>query len=168
MSERTALITRVYNVAEQLNIEKTLTDFIIKSYLDFCKKELICGHRVNFCGIALIVPDNEVFDYKTTFSYKCNQIAKINSLPHYTVQQVVMGYLNTIRDDIFNGKSANIYGMLTLTPLYQGGVVTRVHSSISQSLQEYLRGYGSHARACTDRVFKRRVKGAGILDRKDT
>lgn len=168
MSERTALITRVYTVSEKLNIEKTLTDRIIKAYLEFCKQELICGHRVNFCGIALIVPDNEVLDYKMTFAYKCKMVAERNALPHNTVLQVVLEYLGTIKDDIFSGKPANIYGMLTLTPLYENGVVTRVHTSISQSLQEYLRGYDTHARASTNRVFKRKVKGANICDRKNT
>lgn len=168
MSERTALITRVYTVSEKLNIEKTLTDRIIKAYLEFCKNELICGHRVNFCGIALIVPKYEEFNYKTTFAYKCSKIAESNALPYNTVLQVVLEYIGTIKDDIFNGRPANIYGLITLTPLYENGVVTRIHASISQSLQEYLRGYGTHARASTTKVFKRKVKEACISDRKNT
>lgn len=168
MSERTALVTRVYTVSERLNIEKTLTDRIIKAYLEFCKQELICGHRVNFCSIALIVPMHEDFSYKTTFAYKCNKIAELNSLPYNTVLQVVLEYLGTIEDDIFSGRPANIYGFLTLTPLFEKGVVTRIHASISQSLQEYLRGYDTHARASTARIFKRRVKEARISDRENT
>lgn len=161
-------MTRVYTIAYNLNIEIALVDRIVKAYLTYCKEELSRGHRVNLCGLVVIVPDYEVYDYKTTLAYRCKQIADENALPRYTVFQVVQGYLKTIEDDVFHGKSANIFGLCTIQPLYQGGIVTRVHSSISQSLQEYLADYGNHARVFTNKVFKRKVKGAGISDRKDT
>lgn len=162
MLGRTALVTRVYTIANSLNIEIALVDRIVKAYLTYCKEELSRGHRVNLCGIAIIVPDYEVFDYKTTLAYRCKQIADMYALPQYTVFQVVQGYLDTIKDDIYAGKSANVYGLCTIQPLREGGIVTRVHSSISQSLQEYLEDYGNHARVYTNKIFKRKVKGAGI------
>lgn len=168
MSERTALITRVYIIATNLNIEKTLVDTVIKAYLVFCKNELRCGHRVNFFDIATVVPDIEYVDYNTTFAYKCSCIAKEYSIPSITVITIIRGYLETVRDDIYNGKPANIFGIMTLTPLFEDGVITRIHSSISQSLQSDLLVFGNHARVFTNKRFKRRVKEADIHDRKDT
>lgn len=161
-------MTRVYTIANSLNIEITLADKIIKAYLSYCKEELSSGHRVNLCGIAIIVPDYEVFDYKTTLAYRCSKIADMYCLPNYTVFQVVQGYLETVKEDIYNGKSANVYGLCTIQPLYEGGMVTRIHSSISQSLQDYLSLYGNHARVYTNKIFKRKIKGAGIIDRENT
>lgn len=167
MAVRTALLTRVYGVANELNIERTLVDRVVKAYLNFCKNELRCGHRVNFLDIAQVVPDIEYVDYNTTFAYKCAMVAETYSVPYYTVVSIVRGYLDTVRDDIFNGRPANIYGIMTLTPLKENGVVTRVHSSISQSLQQDLMSFGNHARVYTNKRFKRRVKEAKIYDRKD-
>lgn len=167
MAGRTALLTRVHDVANELNIEKTLVDRVVKAYLNFCKNELRCGHRVNFFDIAQVVPDVEYVDYNTTFAYKCSVVAEAYAVPYNTVVTIVRGYLDTVRDDIFSGRPANIYGIMTLTPLRENGVVTRVHSSISQSLQQDLLNFGNHARVYTNKRFKRRVKEARIYDRED-
>lgn len=145
-----------------------MVDRVIKAYLSFCKDELRCGHRVNFFDMAMVVPDYEVYDYKTTFAYKCRQVAIDSNLPETTVLYVIREYLGTIRDDILNGKSANIFGIMTMTPYFEEGVVTRLHSSISQTLQSYLSEYSNHARVYTNKRFKRYVKGVEIHDRKDT
>lgn len=159
MSERTSLAARVWSVACKLNVSKTAIEDIIKSYLEFCKEELRSRHRVTFAGIASVVPDNEVFDYRETFAYKCMRVSVVVSQPVETVTQVIRGYIDTVREDIENGKSANIFGIMTITPYIHDGEISRIHSSISQTLQSDLMQFGSHARVYTNRIFSRAVKG---------
>lgn len=163
-TERTALLTRIYTVAERLNIDKKLTDNIIRAYLQSCKDEILRGYTVNFCGLALIVPDVQSNDCKMTLAFRCRNIARSNAFSYYTVLQVVKEYMKTIEEDIFQARSANIYGLVTLRPLKQNGVVTRVHSTLSHRLQDYLCENGNHARVHTNKSFKRRVKEAKIHD----
>lgn len=154
-------------VAEKLNIEKKLVGNIVRAYLQSCKDEICNGYTVSFVGLATIVPDIRVNDCRMTLAYRCKNIARSNSFSYYTVLQVVKEYLQTVEDDIFDAKPANIYGLLTLRPLSQGGIVTRVHSSLSHSLQDYLIENGNYARVYTNKSFKRRVKEAQIYDRRN-
>ena len=124
MLGRTALVTRVYTIANSLNIEIALVDRIVKAYLTYCKEELSRGHRVNLCGIAIIVPIMKYSDYKTTLAYRCKQIADMYSLPQYTVFQVVQGYLDTIKDDIYAGSLQMCMGFVQSNP-YEKGVLLR-------------------------------------------
>lgn len=165
MSERTALITRVWKIATRLNISQARVDIIVKSFLKFCREQLKSGHRVDIEGVVTVVPDYEVCDYWETFSYKCMLVSEEVNEPIETVTQVLRGYIDTVKKDLLSGIPANIYGILTITPYNENGVITRVHSAISQSLQEELRLVNNHARVHTNKMYKRALKGVAIVDR---
>ena len=163
--EKTTLFSSVYNIAKDLHIEQTVVQRILNAYFDYCKQELCMGYRVSFSDIAIIVPKYEIVTYKATLGYICYSIAKNNGFSFNTVFTVVDTFLARLRDDIIEGKPATIRGIVTLKPYKEDGVITRVHSAISQSLQNIVKANDNSVRAHTHQSIKRIIKGVGSSDR---
>lgn len=138
MYRKQSIAARVYNIAEQQGIYQTTVHTIISSYIDYCKVLLLSGHKVDFFGIATIVPDVIVDDYNTTLSYDCSRLAEQLHLPYNTVFIIIREYLYSIMEDIFLGRNAEIRGIVTMKPIKEDGVICKVHASMSVSLKNLI------------------------------
>ena len=141
--KKTVLAIRVYNLAEQYNIQQTVVHTIINSYIDYCKDLLSKGSRIDFIGLCSLVPNKVVDSYNTTLAYECEIVADMLGLPRHTVYIIINEYLLSIREEILNGKSATIRGIVTINPIYENGKLIKIHSSISNSIKQYLKDVNS-------------------------
>lgn len=163
--EKTPLFTRVWYIAKDLNIDQTAVSRILCAYINFCKEDLKSGKRVSLSDIVYIVPNQEIFSYKSTLSYICDLIARNNGFTYNTVLTVINAFFKAIKLDIFEGKSATVRGIVTIQPLKEGGKVTRIHSSVSQSLQSEMKEIGNSVRVHTHLGLKRELRGNLLYDR---
>lgn len=129
---------RVYAIAEKYNITQVTVHSIINNYFSYCKDLLLSGAVVNIVGLVSIVPDVILVEYNTTLAYECKGIANKLGLPQHTVYVIIKEYLDSVREDILNGKSAELRGIVTLHPLYENGKLVKVHSAISLSIKKLI------------------------------
>lgn len=136
---KVSLGARVYNIAEQYGIEQTKVHMIINTYIDYCKYRVIHGYRVDILGLASLVPNRVVSNYKYTLAYECNFIADYLKLPQYTVFVIINEYINSCIDDIMSGKNVVLRGLFSVFPIRDDtDKVVKAQSSISSQLKKYL------------------------------
>lgn len=155
--DKTILGCRVYAIAEKYNITQVTVHAIVNGYADYCKELLLSGAIVNILGIVDIVPDVVLTEYNTTLAYDCKYIADKLGLPHHTVYVIIKEYLDSLREDILNGKTAEIRGIVTIHPLYEDGQLLRIHSAISLSIKKLIQNSNTNiksARVHTNKMLK--------------
>lgn len=137
MLDKTMLVMRVYNIASQYNINQATVHKIINSYINYCKDLLRNGIKVNIFGLCSLVPDYESCSLNNTLAYDCKVLADSIGLPSNTVFVIINEYLTSIEEEVLDGKTATIRGLVTFKPIEKenSGVV---HSSISLSFRNSL------------------------------
>ena len=155
--KKTALITRVYKISNDLNITQGLVDSVVREYYSFLREELVMGHRVSLSSIVYIVPENEVLDYKVTLAYICKVISARCSCTYNTVTEIISKLFETVWEDLLNGSSVTFHGLCNVHPLKYNGVISRVQSSVSLSLTELVRSNGGSVRVHTNQALKYRL-----------
>lgn len=140
MEDRTRIGIQVWIVADKYNIPQSTVHSIISSYLGYCKDLLVRGERVDFFGLVSIVPDVQTSKYAPTLAYNSKVVAKRVGVPSHTVLRVMEAYIADAIDYIQQGTTVEIRGLVVCKPIYENGVVSKVHSSISQSLKNILDG----------------------------
>lgn len=161
MEKKTMLGVRVYAYAEQYGIQKVVVHKIINSYIDYCKERLLNGVRINFLGLCSLIPDYEVDSFNSTLAYDCKVLSDILGIPANTVYVIINEYLSSIRDEVLDGKSASIRGIVTLKPIETNGIINKVHSSISLSFKDLLSQRDTKVtgiRVHTSKILKYNVK----------
>ena len=138
MNNKIYLAMRVYNISDKYNVNKILVHSIIEEYINFSKKSLLNGERIDFLGLVYIEPDVVSKNYKSTLGFTCKLIADDLGLPSHTVYVIVKEYLLSLKDGILDGKTAEIRGIVTMHPLIKNGKVTNIHSAISTSIKKYI------------------------------
>lgn len=162
MGKKTALFCRVNQVSDNLNITHRTADTVIKTYLQLCKEQLYLGHRVTFWGIVSVVPEYEVFDFKTTRAYMCEVVASRCGCTYNTVTTIINDFMMSVRDDVLSGKPATINGICTLHPFVEDGVYKRLHSYISSGLSESMKELGNSVRCHTYPLLKQQLIEKGV------
>lgn len=137
--EKLILGCRVYRIADKYNITQVAVHSIIGRYIEYCRGLLVKGVVVNVFGLVDIVPDKILLSYNTTLAYECRGIADSLGLPSHTVYIIIKEYLDSLREDVLNGKPAELRGLVTIHPLYENGRLIRIHSAISLSIKKLLR-----------------------------
>lgn len=140
MEDRTRIGIQVWLVADKYNIPQTTVHSIINSYLGYCKDLLIAGERVDFFGLVSIVPDVQTSRYAPTLAYNSKVVGDRIGVPSYTVLRVMEAYIADAIEYIKQGTTVEIRGLVVCKPIYEDGVVSKVHSNISQSLKNILDG----------------------------
>lgn len=138
MDDRTRIGIQVWVIADKYNIPQATVHTIINSYLSYCKELLIKGERVDFYGLVSIVPDKLSTNYSTTLAYNCSIIADRLGLPNYTVYRIMQAYIEDAVENIQNGVTVEMRGLVVCRPIFENRKVTKVHSNISQSLKTIL------------------------------
>ena len=138
MKNKIYLGTRVYNIANQYDISSTIVHRIIKEYIEYSKNLLLHGERIDFLGLLYIEPDVKFKKYNTTLGYICKQVSNKLQLPSHTVYVIIKEYLLSLKEGLFEGKTAEIRGIVTIHPIVIDGKITKIHSAISLSIKKYL------------------------------
>lgn len=138
MEDRTRIGIQVWIVADKYSIPKTTVHDIISSYLGYCKELLVKGERVDFFGLVSIVPDVLTNRYASTLAYNAGVVGKRIGVPSHTVFRVIEAYIEDAIDYIKQGTTVEIRGLVVCKPIYENGVVSKVHSNVSQSLKNIL------------------------------
>ena len=102
------LAVRIYNIVNKYDINNNTVHSIIRNYIDFNKKLLYSGRRIDFNGLVYIEPDVYTTKHRATMGYICKYIASDLGLPYYTVLTVIREYLLGLKDSLMNGREAEI------------------------------------------------------------
>lgn len=154
MDDRTRIGIQVWIIADKYNISQTTVHTIINSYLTYCKELLVNGERVDFYGLVSIVPDTLSTNYSTTLAYNCSIIADRLSLPSYTVYRIMQAYIEDAIENIQNGVTVEMRGLVVCRPIYENRRVTKVHSNISQSLKNILASENTNVKSLRVHTYK--------------
>lgn len=138
MEDRTRIGIQVWIVADKYNIPRTTVHTIISSYLDYCKDMLVNGERVDFLGLVSIVPNVLTSRYASTLALNSEVVARRIGMPSHTVFRVMEAYIDDAIESIQKGTTVEIRGLVVCKPIYENGVVSKIHSNISQSLKTIL------------------------------
>lgn len=138
MEDRTRLGIQVWVIADKYNIPRVTVHSIISSYIAYCRDLLVKGERVDFFGLVSIVPDYIASRFSRTLAYNCSQVANSLSLPSHTVFRIMEAYIEDAIENVLNGVTVEIRGIVVCKPIYVDGRVSKIHSSISQSLRSIL------------------------------
>lgn len=153
--------TRVWIIADKYSIEQTQVHKIISSYISFCRELVLTGNEVTFYNLVTLTPDYIESDYRTTLAYQCKKVSELCFVSYHTVYSIIKEYLSFLKDDLLDGNSVDLRGIVTLHPLCQNNVVIKVHSSISVSIKRDLisrNGDVSYVRAHTHKLLKHNIK----------
>lgn len=154
MDDRTRIGIQVWIIADKYNISQTTVHTIINSYLAYCRELLINGERVDFYGLVSIVPDTLSTNYSTTLAYNCSIIADRLGLPSYTVYRIMQAYIEDAIENIQNGVTVEMRGLVVCRPIYENRRVTKVHSNISQSLKNILASENTNVKSLRVHTYK--------------
>lgn len=154
MDDRTRIGIQVWIIADKYNISQTTVHTIINSYLTYCKELLVNGERVDFYGLVSIVPDTLSTNYSTTLAYNCSIIADRLGLPSYTVYRIMQAYIEDAIENIQNGVTVEMRGLVVCRPIYENRRVTKVHSNISQSLKNILASENTNVKSLRVHTYK--------------
>lgn len=154
MDDRTRIGIQVWIIADKYNISQTTVHTIINSYLSYCKELLVNGERVDFYGLVSIVPDTLSTNYNTTLAYNCSIIADRLGLPSYTVYRIMQAYIEDAIENIQNGVTVEMRGLVVCRPIYENRRVTKVHSNISQSLKNILASENTNVKSLRVHTYK--------------
>lgn len=154
MDDRTRIGIQVWIIADKYNISQTTVHTIINSYLAYCKELLVNGERVDFYGLVSIVPDTLSTNYSTTLAYNCSIIADRLGLPSYTVYRIMQAYIEDAIENIQNGVTVEMRGLVVCRPIYENRRVTKVHSNISQSLKNILASENTNVKSLRVHTYK--------------
>lgn len=154
MDDRTRIGIQVWIIADKYNISQTTVHTIINSYLAYCKELLVNGERVDFYGLVSIVPDTLSTNYSTTLAYNCSIIADRLGLPSYTVYRIMQAYIEDAIENIQNGVTVEMRGLVVCRPIYENRRVTKVHSNISQSLKNILASESTNVKSLRVHTYK--------------
>lgn len=140
MEDRTRIGIQVWIVADKYQIPQTTVHTIISSYLGYCKDLLVRGERVDFFGLVSIVPDVLTSRYASTLARNAGVVGQRIGVPTHTVFRVMEAYIEDAIENIKKGTTVEIRGLVVCKPIYKNGVVSMVHSNVSQSLKNILVG----------------------------
>jgi hypothetical protein len=155
------IFCRVYIIAEKYNVTQVMVHNIINSYIDYCKKQLYVGKEVQIFGLVTLVPDVVKDNYKTTLAYDCYQLAEQLGLPSHTVYVIIKEYINSLEEEILQGRNVEMRGLVALHPMTKDGVLSCIHSAISTTIKNELKTLNtpvSSVRVHTHKLLKYKLK----------
>lgn len=158
--------TRVWIIADKYSIEQTQVHKIITSYIAYCRGLLLNGNEVTFLHLVTMTPDVISSDYRETLAYQCKKVSETCAVSYHTVFSIIKEYLLFLQEDLMDGNSVDLRGIVTLHPICQDGVVVKVHSAVSVSIKRdlgILNGDVSYVRAHTHKLLKHSIKMSSNL-----
>lgn len=134
---------RMLDISSSLNLENTKVNLIISTYKSYCKDLLCKGNKVVFLNLVSLVPDHINSEIRYTLAYQCKEVAKLCGVGYYTAYSVINKYLTDLKNDLLDGKVAEMHGMFTIKPILRDNKVVKIHSFISSSISNELELFNS-------------------------
>lgn len=162
-SNRYSIAKRVQLLSERFNITQNVVHKVIKTYLGYCKNELAQGRQIEYFGLVTLIPDVITDTFISTLAYDCVILAEELKLPQYTVYTIINEYLLSMREDVLNGREAEIRGIVILRPILDENSreIINVHANTSTTLKSYIESKNTSVtsvRAHTHRFLKNDIK----------
>lgn len=156
MNKRTYKFAHNWNISHELNIQKTVVNEVITEYIKYCKELLANGEPVDFYGLVSITPEVVNTNYYKTNAYICRVVASRLALTYYTVYNIISLYFRDSIEGLKKGQVVEIRSLVTIKPLMSNGIVTNIHSHLSQTLKNNI-GV-SELRVHTSKILKEMIK----------
>lgn len=134
LNEKNSFVIQVYQVAEDLNIPRTVVSNILYEFIAYIKVELCQSKEVRLLGLANILPDNKQ-SYVSTVAYQSMKVSNKIGISYFTCLQVVKYYLEYLRKELSSGICIDIRSLFSIHPIYENGEVVSYHSSLSDSVK---------------------------------
>lgn len=138
MIEKRLLDSRVWMVADLLGVEQTKVKRIVVRYFDNCREELFAGKVVRILGFVTLTPNIIVDDFISTTAVYCKQVSIAESLPYYSVREIMRTYFDICKQELMEGRTVDFRALATLHPLLEDDRVTNIRVSISATLKDKL------------------------------
>lgn len=162
--ERTYIYSQTYNIASKHGLDRSKVTEIVSLYLEYTRNKLMTGNAIDFLDILSVVPDKTYTAYKSTLAYDCMILANKIGIPYITFYTIIRGYLEDIKNNLFDNKVVNIRGIVTLQPIRKNGKLVSVYSNISQSISQALPNqYISSVRVHTSKLLRKEIKDKDIV-----
>ena len=139
-SDKQPLACKVYQISEDLSIQKATVHTIISKFLVHQRESLLCGGVISFLGLVSVCPEPLSGRYRGTLAFTAIKIASQLGIPDCTVLTVLKDFLAGLKDELDCKRSVDIRGIVSLHPLFNvsSGEWT-VRSTISPSIRETIK-----------------------------
>lgn len=155
MVKKTAFFGRVNQISDALGITQELTHRVLTEYLKQVRSRVLEGHQYTFIGIVDVVPEYQVLDYRETQAFLLQEIAKSVSTTYFTANSIVSAFFDFLWEDLKAGKPVTFNSICTVTPLKEGGRLTKVWVRTSQALSRDMQERGNRVRCRTSPYLKK-------------
>jgi len=142
---------RVYNVANDYNIEQTSVNKIINSYINRCRCDLLCGREVRFINLVSLIPEVMTTNEIKTTAFYAKEVAAETGFPYYTVLAVIKNYLKGLVQDVLGLRNVDIRRIVRIH-IVKRETKYSVHSAISASMKGAMVG-GNTVRVHTSKYL---------------
>ena len=157
--EKIKTATSLYEIAERYNLAAEMVREVLDCYFRYCIDLLAAGYRVDFHGLASVVPNPLVHGCSTTMAYECYKVADALGRPRHTTYAVVRAFLDDCIHGVLSGQAAELRGILSVKPAYdEDGVMVSVRTGVSQQLKNKLDGVA--VRVYSSRQLKETIRRA--------
>ena len=151
---KTKIAERLDSLSKQYNIPKATIDKIISSYIEQCKWYLLNGNEVEIQGLAFIKPAKTGAFTSSTTAFMSKKIAETFTLAQHTVYNILVGYIDAIKEDILNENTAEIRSLVVFHPVRKSDGSLALHSNVSTNLKTSVGAVRVH----THKMFKYQLK----------
>lgn len=161
MTDKNLIGVRTYNISNKLGIPQTTILTIINSYISVLKEEIMHGKEVRIFGLSSIVPSKEYTGYISTTAYHAKMVARDTTFSYYTCLNVIKLYIQSIKDDLYNGINADVRGIVSLAVVDNENAPDSIYSNISVTIKDGLEKRGVTdftVRAHTSMCLKYKIK----------
>lgn len=132
---------RVYAIAEGYGITKTSVREIVNAFTDEARQVLLDGSILRIGELAVIRPKNITNTYIPTMGYLSKKVSDKTGLPYHTVYSVIDAYLDTVKNEILSGRSADIRKLISFHVIFTVDGKVKVNCALSASVRNDLRSY---------------------------
>jgi len=157
MSDKRSFGARLYEVAENYNLNQSDVNRIVNEYITECRQDLFDGKEVRILGLVILVPNPMYSECGATLALYAKKIATKTGCPFHTVRGVVGEYIDILRNELYEGRNIDIRGLVSMHPLMRNGEIVKVHSILSTSIKgdlPYKSQYVTSVRAHTCKLLK--------------
>lgn len=165
--EKKSLYSRVYKVAERLNMKQTKVAEVVNSYFTECRNDLFEGRVVRILGFATLVPDVVLDEFVCTTAMYCKRVSNTVGITYFTVREVMREYFDSCKEELFECRTVDFRRLVHIYPVSDGEKICNVHAAISVTVKADMKNISSgvtSARAHICKVLKSELQQVKLLE----
>ena len=118
---------------------RTCVREVLDGFVSECRENLSKGIVLRLGELATIRPSVVQSEYIPTLGYLSKRVSEKQGLPYYTVYSVVETYLDVVKEEIQQGRSADIRKLISFHSISLGDGHFKVNCALSASVRNDLR-----------------------------